>query len=258
MVFLVSGNEHGRFCGYITLLTIALQNTLFSAIVAAFIIEIYRILLPSDGQNPAGGPTWSNVRINIVLFLSFYLSMISAIGCALLQQWCDEYLKFACPRAAPHTRGRVRTYLFQGFKIFQMRRFMYGIHLLLHLSFFLFFWALSDFFYVVNYEFGFVAHYCLVASLIAYVVLSISPLIFSNCPYNTPMTPPIRAAGIILRIVVRSPLWFPRWIRGQPYDLTGLQYYMGIHFDRPRFYAIEAGKRAKNLEPYAMKWLFYG
>jgi hypothetical protein len=257
MVFLVSGDEHDRFCGYITLLTITLQNTLFSAIVAAFIIEIYKILQPSgNGQNPADGPTWGAIRINIVLFLSFYLSMISAIGCALLQQWCDEYLKFAYPRAAPHTRGRVRTYLFQGLKVFQMRRFMYGIHLLLHISFFLFFWALSDFFYIINYQFGFVAHYSLVASSIAYVVLSISPLIFSNCPYNTPMTPPIRAAGIILRIVIRSPLWFLRWIRGQPYDLTGLQYYKGIHFDRPCLNAIEAEKRAKNLEPFAMKWLF--
>ena len=233
-----------------------MQNTLFSAIVAAFIIEIYRILLPSNGENAAGSPTWSAVRINIVLFLSFFLSMISAIGCALIQQWCDEYKKFAYPRAAPHTRGRVRTYLFQGLKVFQMRRFMYGIHVLLHISVFLFFWALSDFFHTVNHQFGTVTRYSLVGSLIVYVLLSISPLIFSNSPYNTPMTPPIRAVGIILRIVIRSPVWFPRWIRGQPFDLTGLQYYEGIHFDRARLYAIEAGKRADKLEPYAMKWLF--
>ena len=70
------------------------------------------------------------------------------------------------------------------------------------------------------------------------------------------MTPPIRAAGIIIRIVIRSPLWVPRWIRGQPFDLTGLQYYEGLHFDRARLYAIESGKRAEKLEPYAMKWLF--
>jgi hypothetical protein len=256
MVFLVRGDEYGRFRVYITSLTITLQNTLFSAIVAAFIIEIYRILLPNNDQNSVDCPPSTAVRINVVLFLSFYLSMISAIGCALLQQWCDEYRKFAYPRAAPHTRGRVRTYLLQGVKFFQMRRFMYGIHLLLHISVFLFFWALSDFFYAVNHHFGTVTRYSLVALLIAYVLLSISPLIFSNSPYNTPMTPPIRAAGIILRIVIRSPLWFPRWIRGQAYDLTGLLYYVGIHFDRPRLYAIEAEKRADKLEPYAMKWLF--
>jgi hypothetical protein len=250
--------EHERFRLYITSLTIALQNTLFSAIVAAFIIEIYRMLLPSTDQSATVTDSSQStaVRINIVLFISFFLSMMSAIGCALIQQWCDEYKKFAYPRAAPHTRGRVRTYLLQGMKVFQMRRFMYGIHVLLHISVFLFFWALSDFFHIINHEFGTVTRYSLFGSLIVYLLLSISPLIFSNSPYNTPMTPPIRAVGIILRIVIRSPLWLPLWIRNQPFDLTGLQYYVGIHFDRARLYAMEAEKRADKLEPYAMQWLF--
>jgi hypothetical protein len=239
-------------------LTIALQNTLFSAIVASFIIEIYKTLLPSNGQNTADSPpsATSTVRINIVLFLSFFLSMMSAVGCALIQQWCDDYKNFAYPRAAPHTRGRVRTYLLRGVKVFQMRRFLNGIHVLLHISVFLFFWALSDFFYTVNHHFGTVTRYALVGSLVVYMLLSISPLISINSPYHTPMTHPIRAACIILRIIIRSPLWLPQWIRCKPFDLTGLEYYKGIHFDRAHLYSIEAGKQAKKLEPYAMKWLF--
>jgi len=237
-------------------LTIALQNTLFSSIVASFIIEIYKTLQPSNGQNAADGPPSGAVRINIMLFLSFFLSMMSAVGCALVQQWCEDYKKFAYPRAAPHTRGRVRTYLFQGFKVFQMRRFMYGIHVLLHISFFLFFWALSDFFYTVNHQVGTVTRYSLVGSLTVYVLLSISPLISSNSPYNTPMTPPLRAASVILLIIIRSPLWLPRWICRKPFDLTGLHYYEGVHFDLPRLYSMEAEKQAKKLEPFAMKWLF--
>jgi hypothetical protein len=228
---------------------------LFSAIIAAFIIEIYKTLLPSNGQNATGIPS-NAVRINIVLFLSFFLSMMNAVGCALILQWCDEYEKFSDPQATLPTSGRVRTYLFQGLEYFQMRRFVYGIHVLLHISVFLFFWALSDFFHNVNPEFGTVTRYSLVGSIIIYVLLSISPLIFSNSPYNTPMTPPIRAAGIILRIVLRSPLLCSRWIRGQSFMLTGLPYYEGIHFDRARLNEIEARKRADNLEPYAMKWLF--
>lgn len=43
-------------------------NTLFSAIVAAFIIEIYKTLLPSNGQNVVDIPPSAAVRINIVLF----------------------------------------------------------------------------------------------------------------------------------------------------------------------------------------------
>ncbi|KAI0275766.1 hypothetical protein BGY98DRAFT_990938 [Russula aff. rugulosa BPL654] len=70
------------------------------------------------------------------------------------------------------------------------------------------------------------------------------------------MTPLLRAVCIILRIIVRSPVWLPQWIRRKDFDLTGLRYYEGIHFDRARLYSMEAGKQAKKLEPYAMKWLF--
>jgi uncharacterized protein DUF6535 len=236
-------------------LTITLQNTLFSSIVASFIIETYKTLIPSNGQQTADGPPPSAVRINIVLFLSFFLSIMSAVSCALIQQWCYEYLTFAYPRAAPHESGRVRTYLFQGLDHFQMRRFMYGTHVLLHISVFLFFWAISDFFYTVHHHFGTVARYALVASLIVYILLSISPLIFSNSPYNTPMTPPLRAACIILRIIYRFPLWCLPRFRGK-FEPTGLQHYKGIHFDKARLFSVEAEKRAEKLEPYAIKWLF--
>ena len=181
---------------------------------------------------------------------------MSAVFCALIQQWCYEYLNFAYPRAAPHESGRVRTYLFQGLAEFQMRRFMYGTHVLLHVSVFLFFWALSDFFYTVDHLFGLVTRYALVVAGIVYVLLSISPLIITNSPYNTPMTPPLRAGIIILRIIIRFPRWFPKWYRSKPFDLTGLKYYQGLHFDRAQLYSMEAGKRAEKLEPFAMKWLF--
>ncbi|KAF8489958.1 hypothetical protein F5888DRAFT_1139365 [Russula emetica] len=231
-------------------------NTLFSAIVAAFIIEIYKTLSPTNSQPTVTIPLSSAIRINIVLFLSFFLSMVSAVACALIQQWCYEYLKFAYPRAALHESGRVRTYLFQGLNVFPMRRFMYGTHALLHISVIMFFWAIGEFFYNVNHIFGLVIRYALAMSAVIYALLSISPLFFSNSPYNTPMTPLLRAASIILRIIFRLPWWFPQWLRGEPFDLTGLQYYKGIHFDTAHLLSIEAEKRAEKLEPHAMEWLF--
>jgi len=65
---------------------------------------------------------------------------------------------------------------------------MYGTHVLLHMSVFLFFWAISDYFYTVYPPFGLVTRYTLVAAAVVYILLSISPLIFSNSPYNTPVT----------------------------------------------------------------------
>jgi len=139
-------------------------NSLFSSIVASFIIEIYKTLLPDRGEQTVGllsqlvsqsstpqptspanldnqpfEPPPIAIRVNIVLFLSFFLSIMSAVACALIRQWCNEYMKNAYPRAAPHECGHVRTYLFQGLDQFQMRRVMYGTHVLLHISVFLFF-----------------------------------------------------------------------------------------------------------------------
>ena len=149
---------------------------------------------------------------------------------------------------------------------------MYGTHVLLHISVFLFFWAISDFFYTVNRHFGLFIRYTLLASAIVYIFLSISPLLSSCSPYNTPMTPLFRVGGIILRIFARFLLnvWRPHFLKRilralygskvsppfGPLGVTGLQYYKGIHFDRARFYSMEAEKRAEELEKYAMEWLF--
>ena len=133
---------------------------------------------------------------------------------------------------------------------------MYGTHVLLHISVFLFFWALSDFFYTVHRHFGLTARYALIVSGLIYILLSIFPLMFSSSPYNTPMTPPLRTLYIILRIIIRSPSSCLQWYRSKPFDLTGLPYYKGMHFDRARLYSIKAEERAENLELDAMEWLF--
>ena len=129
-------------------------------------------------------------------------------------------------------------------------------HVQLHTSVFLFFWALSDFFYTVDPHFGLIARYALVEAFTVYVLLSISPFIFSDSPYNTPMTPLLRAGSIILRIIIRFPNWLPKWYCRQPYDMTGLKYYQCIQFDRARLCSIMAETCAEKLEPYAMEWLF--
>jgi hypothetical protein len=246
--------------------------------VGSFIIEIYKTLLPDNSQRTVDllsllvptssiqtpsasipdiqsfSPPSVAVRINIVLFLSFFLSVMSAVACALIQQWCQEYMKFAYPRAAPHERGRVRTYLFQGLDRFQVKRFMYGTHVLLHISVFLFFWAISDFFYTIHPLVGAVTRYSLAASAVVYMALSISPLIFGNSPYNTPLTPPLRASGLLVlygfRLILRN------LCLDDKFSTRWRPYFKGFRFDKPLFLLMESEKWAAKLEPYAMKWLF--
>jgi hypothetical protein len=192
--------------------------------------------------------------MNILMFLSLFFSLMSVLASVLIQQWCREYMKHAYPRAAPHRRGRVRTYLYQGLDQFQLRRFMYGVHVLLHISVFLFFWALTDFFYYVDATVGSVARSCLFGLGVVYTTLSVSPLITNNSPYHTALTPPLRSGGVILFYLYRF-IWHS--LRGGPiFPLTRREYFKGLRFDRTCFLLEAADDRATQLDQYAMKWLF--
>ena len=241
-------------------LTIPLQNSLFSTIIASFIIEVYKTLIPAggNGQQTTDSPPSIAIRINILLFFSLLLNIVSAVLCALIQQWCNEYLISSYPLGAPHERGLVRTYLFQGLCKFQVTSFIGGTQLLLHISVFLFFWAISDFFYTVNRDFGLVTRYTLVAAAMSYLLASATPLFFYNSPYNTPLTTLLRAAIVILRIIIRSPLLIARFYSTnlESVSLTGLPFYKGIHLDKAHLYLMVAKELAEELEIYAMRWLF--
>ncbi|KAH9167001.1 hypothetical protein EDB89DRAFT_170864 [Lactarius sanguifluus] len=251
-------------------------NGIFSSIIASFIIETYQALQPDTNQETvcllsqlvpqenssqqsspfcSGSypeePSPAAIRSNILLFLSFFLAMVSVLACALIQQWCREFMKYAYPRAAPHKRGRVRTYVFRGLNRSYMRRFMYGVHVLLHISVFLFFCGVSDFLHDIYPRVGMISWYCVITLAVVYVALSIAPLVIGNCPYQTALTPPLQFGGRLLhflgRVVWRS-LWFGTqgtWPRRED-----------LHFRKNIFLVEEANTKAENLDPYAMKWLF--
>ncbi|KAF8264436.1 hypothetical protein EI94DRAFT_1559684, partial [Lactarius quietus] len=148
----------------------SILNGIFSSIIASFMIQTSQFLQTNNAQETVcllsqlvspgnssqqsstfcpgaypGAPSEAIIRSNILLLISFFLAMMSVLACGLIQQWCHEFMKYAYPRAAPHKRGRVRTYLFQGLNRFYIRRFMYGVHALLHISVFLFFFGLSEY-----------------------------------------------------------------------------------------------------------------
>ena len=181
--------------------------------------------------------------------------MSSALVSTLIQQWAREYLQYSQPSAAPHKRGRVRAYLFDGLSRFQMRRMTYGVPLLLHLAIFLFFYALSEWLHFINVTVGTTARYCLVALLAVYLALSVLPLIVRNAPYQTALTTPlpacvslIRVSYIVLRRLVRrsSTIY-------EAHKRSGL--FKSVHINRARALMREIKKRASELDRSAMHWL---
>ena len=199
-----------------------------------------------------GEPSAAAIRSNILLLISFFLAMMSALACGLIQRWCYEYMKYAYPRVVPHKRGRVRTYLFQGLNRFYIRQFMYGVHGLLHISFFLFFCGLSDYLHDAYPRVGMVSWYCVFTLVALYATLSVFPLFIGNCPYHTAITPPLLFCSTLLLFFCRT-VW--RKLR-QEQGSRKVEPYHEKTYEKTRYLVEKAEANASHLDPYAMKWLF--
>ncbi|KAH9992211.1 hypothetical protein BJV74DRAFT_726936, partial [Russula compacta] len=157
---------------------------LFSATVAAFIIESYQQLQPSSSDTtvlllaqisqqlaalssgtpfsiPPGLPgqnfraSASAIRVNILWFLSLVLSLMCALLATLMQQWVRQYLQVSQRWAVPYKRARIRTFFAEGVERFGLPRAVEALPALLHISVFLFFAGLVDFLMNINHTVAF-------------------------------------------------------------------------------------------------------
>ncbi|KAI9458148.1 hypothetical protein BJY52DRAFT_1119817, partial [Lactarius psammicola] len=189
---------------------------LFSATVAAFVIESYRklsvdsgdqtvILLTQMSQQLVGisngtvlptPPPLSNsppnlpsaIRVNILWLLSLAISITCALLATLIQQWTRRYMALSYHYDLPHNRARVRTFLFTGMEHFRMRQAVEAIPMLLHTSVFLFFAGLVDFFLLFNQTVAWVFIGWVGLFVSVYTAMTIIPNIIFSCPYSTPFT----------------------------------------------------------------------
>ncbi|KAF8493452.1 hypothetical protein F5888DRAFT_827731 [Russula emetica] len=187
---------------------------LFSAIVASFIIESYKLLSPDPGSQsvfllgqlsqqfagfangtyvqpqsyPSSPPSASIICVNILWLLSFLLSTTSALFATLMLQWARIYIDLPQIPSVSKERARVRSVLFFGMKKYRMHLAVETAPTLLHLSVFLFFIGLVVFFFTI---FKMVAVVILISVGVfglAYFALTILPCLDHSCPYRTPMS----------------------------------------------------------------------
>ncbi|KAF8492545.1 hypothetical protein F5888DRAFT_1927607, partial [Russula emetica] len=157
---------------------------LFSATVAAFLIESYKQLQPSSSDTvilllsqiskqlaalssgssisiPSGlpgqdfQPSSSAIRVNILWFISLVLSLTCALLATLMQQWVRRYLQTSQRWYAPYKRARIRTFFAEGIERFGLPVAVEALPALLHVSVFLFFAGLVDFLININHTVAF-------------------------------------------------------------------------------------------------------
>ncbi|KAJ7085058.1 hypothetical protein C8R44DRAFT_721738, partial [Mycena epipterygia] len=185
---------------------------LFSAIVTAFIIESYKTL-NSDSSTltvqllsqisqqlaaAANGSTFNipqtipftppatSVVCNVFWFISLGLSLGCALVATLVEQWAREFLHRTDMQSAPLIRARMFSYLYYGLRRFHMHSMVEIIPLLLHASLLFFFSGLVAFLIPVNLTMTWIAAALLSIMAAVYVVLTLLPLRYLDCPYRTP------------------------------------------------------------------------
>src|SRR6266436_9698163 len=123
------------------------QTGLFSATVAAFLIESYKQLQPSSSDTitlllaqisqqlaalsagssfsiPSGlpdqdfRPSTSAVRVNILWFINLVLSLTCALLATLMQQWARRYLQTSQRWYTPYNCARIRAFFAGGVERF--------------------------------------------------------------------------------------------------------------------------------------------
>ncbi|KAI0260312.1 hypothetical protein BC834DRAFT_799707, partial [Gloeopeniophorella convolvens] len=128
------------------------------------------------------------VWVNSLWFLSLAISLACALIATLLQQWARRYLHVTHRRHAIHTRARIRTYFAEGARRLHLPTVVGIIPALLHVSVFLFFAGLAIFVSDINRIVSAILLSFIATCGLAYIMLSILPLIFHSSPYQTPLS----------------------------------------------------------------------
>ena len=250
------------------------QNGIFSSTIATFLIQaslalqsnniqetvclLSQLVSPGNSSQSSsqfcppypGKPSPALIRSTILFVISFFMAMLIVVACGLIHQWCDEFMKNAYPRIAPHKRGRVRTYLLQGSERFRMMNIMYGVRVGLFVTAIVFSCGVSDYLYSIYPTVGWYSWSCVITAALMYTTFTISSLIIDNCPYSTALTAPFKLyLALVLfsyRLLRRLPprkQWPSLWHELHPADET-------------HSLAKRTGDLADKLDPKAMEWLF--
>jgi hypothetical protein len=225
-----------------------LQTGVFSATVAAFLIDSYKLLKPdftdvssrlllqitqeladlSNGDrfhrptlDDTFRPPRYAIHVNIFWFLSLCLSLACGLGATLVQQWLRRYIQLTQDTDAPLHRVRMRAFLFRGIREFHVGSVVENISVMLHTAIFLFFVGLCEFLFAINDEVAEVITVAVCILIAVYFTLTLLPAIYRHCPFQTPLTSVLWHIGHLFAISFLYLFSYSRKVRVKFYTMGG-------------------------------------
>ena len=193
---------------------------LFSAVGAVSLVESYKWLSPDSGDQTisllkatvnllaqeinsnntgiesivaAGDEPFHRTAEVVAVNILWFGSMVICIGCAIastmVQQWGRRYLSLTQGRDPAPKRERVRNYLYEGIGKFHMQWIRQLVGMLLHISVLLYCLGLIVFIIHIDWALAPLAAGFFCFGLVIYLITTVLPLFFLDCPFGTPFTP---------------------------------------------------------------------
>jgi hypothetical protein len=134
-------------------------------------------------QLPTFTPSVNAIRINVLWFASFTLSLASASFAILVKQWLREYL--AGDYTSPQARLRIRHFRNPGLAHWYVFEIAAVIPLLLQLSLALFLVGLCFFTFEVHKTVGYTTIPLVAGWAFLFIASSFAPIFSPRCPYKT-------------------------------------------------------------------------
>lgn len=215
-------------------LIISSQAGLFSAVNTAFIVvtidnlspdsqqetnHLLKLLLTSAGNTTALTPdqlsppfkaSRSHVRQNCVFFASLCSSLVTAAGAVMAKQWLGTYERTGQIGSLESQTLR-RTEKFLGAEAWGLQPVVESLPAILLLSLVLFFFALADYFWLINRPVSYTVIGFTAFAAFFYGFTIIAAANFRHCPYQTPVSRVMRWGLIRLKRVIFGNALF-KWI----------------------------------------------
>ncbi|KAH9013839.1 hypothetical protein EDB85DRAFT_900820 [Lactarius pseudohatsudake] len=166
-------------------------------ITQSLLVTISQQLATPNGTSPAASPSLSQssfspsapvIFVNSVWFLSLVLSLTCALIATLLQQWARRYLQMIQRNHAPHVRAHIREYFSRGARKFRIFVLVETLPFLILVSVLLFFAGLVVFAFLANHIVAYITLAIVAICFVSYIIFSLTPLRYHDCPYYTPFT----------------------------------------------------------------------
>ncbi|PBK83137.1 hypothetical protein ARMGADRAFT_945418 [Armillaria gallica] len=147
-------------------------------------------------------PATTDVWVNGLWFTSLFLSLTTALVAVLVKQWLHHYV--ALPSGTPRDRSLTRQFRYAGFQKWHVQVIIGLLPVLMHLALAIFLVGLGIFLQPLRQALSWII--CAGTDLVytAYVVATILPIIFPQCPYRTPLCDLV---SISLRRIVPRVSW---------------------------------------------------